>query len=334
MIRAFLRAIATAVGLGTGATAVSAAASGFQHVSIPVPGDVPLATGIWYPSETPAAPHNFGPHQALLAVNGAINGTNLPLVVISHGTGGSYASLYPTAIALADAGFVVAAVTHTGDSHEDHSRRLEVIERPLAIKRLVDYMLGEWPQRRVIDAAHVGIIGYSAGSFTALVSIGGKPDLRRIAPHCAANPNDPICRFSRGNDFDIYELNDGSGKEWAHDDRIKAAVLAAPALAFVFGRDGLANVKVPIQLWRGDADQSLPEPFYAETLLRDLPVKPEYHVVPRGNHQAFAPPCSPAVARTHPMMCNDPRGFNRAAFNAAFNADVVRFFRTQFGMTP
>jgi predicted dienelactone hydrolase len=338
VIRGILRAVATLVGLGTGVAATAAtaatAAPGFQQVNIPVPGDVPLATGIWYPSDSPAAAHDFGPHQAMLAVNGAINGTGLPLVVISHGAASNYAALFPTAIALAEAGFVVAAVTHTGDSHEDHSRRLEVIDRPLAMKRLVDYMLNEWPQRRVIDAAHIGILGYSAGAFTALVSIGGNPDLRRIAPHCEANPHDPICRFVRGSDVDAYELNDGTGKIWAHDDRITAAVLAAPALAFVFGRDGLANVKVPIQLWRGDKDASLPEPFYAETLLRDLPAKPEYHVVRRGNHQAFAPPCAPGMAATHPMLCDDPPGFDRAAFNKVFNADVVRFFRAQFGLTP
>jgi predicted dienelactone hydrolase len=326
-----MRALAAMLGLGTGA---AVAATGFQQVSIAVPGDVPLAAGIWYPSDSPAAARNFGPHTAMLAVNGALRGSALPLVLISHGAGGSFASLYPTAMALADAGFVVAAVTHTGDTNQDHSRKLEVIDRPQHIVRLLDYMLKQWPQRQAIDAAHVGIIGYSVGAFTALVTVGGNPDLRRIAPHCAAHPNEPLCRIARNSDVDAYELNDGTGKSWAHDSRIKAAVLAAPALAFVFGREGLAGVTVPIQLWRGAADATLPEPFYAETLLRDLPQKPEYHVVPRGNHLAFLAPCAPALALSHPMMCTDAPGFNRAVFNQQFNAEVLRFFRAQFGLAP
>jgi predicted dienelactone hydrolase len=52
-----------------------------------------------------------------------------PLVLISHGTGGSGASHYDTALALAlaDEGFVVAALTHTGDNYMD--RATQGIER-------------------------------------------------------------------------------------------------------------------------------------------------------------------------------------------------------------
>jgi len=331
LARAVLRTLAAMLGLGTGA---AVAATGFQQLSVPVPGDVPLVAGIWYPSDSPATPRNFGPHRTMLAVNGAIRGTGLPLIVISHGAGGSFASLYTTAMALADAGFVVAAVTHTGDTNQDHSRKLEVIDRPMHMVRLVDYMLQEWPKRRVIDAAHVGIIGYSIGAFTALVTIGGNPDLRRIAPYCAQHPNEPLCRLARNADVDPYELNDGTGKTWVHDKRISAAVLAAPALAIVFDRAGLAGVTVPIQLWRGEADATLPEPAYAESLLRNLPRPPEYHSVPRANHLAFLAPCAPALAFSHPMMCTDAPGFNRAVFNQTFNAEVLRFFRAQFGMAP
>ena len=330
MIRTILRALAALLGLG----AAPAVASGFQQVAIRMPGDAPLAVGIWYPSDTPAESHAVGAHTAMLAVNGALRGAALPLVVMSHGSGGSFASLYTTGMALAEAGFVVAAVTHTGDTHQNHSRKLEVIDRPAQMTRLIDYMLEEWPLRSAIDAARVGIVGYSVGAFTALVSIGGTPDLRRIVPHCEANPHDPICRIVGEHAADAYEMNDGGGKTWSHDPRIKAAVLAAPALAFVFGRDGLAGVRAPIQLWRGEVDQTLPEPSYAEALLRDLPVKPEYHVVPRGNHLAFLAPCGWAMAASHPGMCRDAAGFDRAAFNREFNAEILRFFRTQFAATP
>jgi len=38
------------------------------------------------------------------------------------------------------------------------------------------------------------------------------------------------------------------------------------------------------------------------------------------------------VAWMYPVMCDNAPGFDRAAFNGQFNAEVLRFFRAQFGM--
>jgi predicted dienelactone hydrolase len=64
---------------------------------------------------------SIGPFQQTVVPNGTIAGTGLPLVLISHSTAGSEASHYDTALALADEGFVAAALTHTGDNYMDQS---------------------------------------------------------------------------------------------------------------------------------------------------------------------------------------------------------------------
>jgi predicted dienelactone hydrolase len=77
----------------------------------------------------------------LYTQNVAVSGHSLPLVVISHGVQGSLASHYDTAIALAQAGFTVAAVTHTGDNGQDQSyvgNRIDLTNRPAEMRRLVD----------------------------------------------------------------------------------------------------------------------------------------------------------------------------------------------------
>jgi len=48
-------------------------------------------------------------------------------------------------------------------------------------------------------------------------------------------------------------------------------------------------------------------------------------VVINAGHFAFVPPCPPAAA---PEFCSDAPGFDRVAFHAQFNADVLAFFRT------
>ena len=163
-------------------------------------------------------------------MKGALTGNRLPLVLISHGTSGSLASHYDTALELARAGFVVAAVTHAGDNSQDQSyvgNRLDLIERPRQIKCVLDYLLGAWQEHNRLDPACIGIFGFSLGGFTALVAIGGTPDLQRIPQFCSEKPEAPECRFIREHHGDQLDEVPTSEPTWIHDARIKAAVVAA-----------------------------------------------------------------------------------------------------------
>jgi len=243
-------------------------------------------------------------------------------VVISHGTGGAFFSHYDTAIALAEAGFVVAAVTHTADNYRDRSKAiLGLPNRPRHITRVLDYMFSAWSERERLDPDRVGIFGFSAGGFTALVAVGGKPDLRRMGAHCAQHPDEWGCRYAReqGNPTP-------PNADWARDARIKAAVIAAPALGPDFDAERLANVQIPMELWRAADDEVLPQPWHAQAIYDALPRKPDYRVVPNAGHFAFLAPCSAALAQIAPDICRDPQGFDRADFHRTFNAAVVAFF--------
>ena len=161
------------------ATMVSRASVGFQQMTVPDPQGKPLAVGIWYPGSGTASSQPLDLFTQEVVANGQISGNHLPLILISHGAGGSFANHYDTALALAGAGFVVAAVTHTGDNYMDDSyagNRKDLIDRPRQIKIVTDYMLSVWPQHSHLDPNRIGIFGFSLGGFTALVEIGGTPD--------------------------------------------------------------------------------------------------------------------------------------------------------------
>ena len=79
----------------------SAGSVGFQQVTVPDPEGKPIEVGIWYPSVGHASSQPIGPFSQTVAVNSEVAGNGLPLVLISHGTGGSLASHYDTALALA-----------------------------------------------------------------------------------------------------------------------------------------------------------------------------------------------------------------------------------------
>src|SRR5271169_5302812 len=183
--------------------ATPALAAGFEQIMVPDPDGAPLEVGIWYPSGAAVEPQPLGLFVQTVANGGAVAGRGLPLIVMSHGTGGSFEGHYDTALALAEAGFVVAAVTHTGDNYRDRSQAGRLENRPRQIKVLIDYMLASWQHHDALDPSRIGMFGFSAGGFTALVAIGGTPDMSTVAPYCAAHPDEWTCRMLKERKIDI-----------------------------------------------------------------------------------------------------------------------------------
>jgi hypothetical protein len=60
---------------------------------------------------------------------------------------------------------------------------------------------------------------------------------------------------------------------------------------------------------------------------RHLPTRPEVHRPANSAHFAFLFPCSADVAQAAPFLCTDPSGFDRAAFHAELDAQMLAFFR-------
>jgi predicted dienelactone hydrolase len=302
-------------------------AAGFQQGVAADPGGKPIVIGIWYPSQTIAIPVSMGVTTMSVAINAPVNGKALPMIVVSHGTGGSNLGHFDTAIALADAGFVVVAMNHTGDNYADQSRSVDVMDRPRQVSRVIDHMLSTWEGRAAIDPQRVGMFGHSAGGFTTLAIIGGVPDFAKVGPMCRQYPGDFACQLLARSASPVV----APASRAVADARIKAAVVAAPALGFTFSPDGLKNVKVPVQLWRAENDTLVPHPRYAEAVRLALPEAPDYRVVPNGGHFDFLAPCSAALASLAPAICASPAGFDRAAFHASFDSEVVKFFEKTLG---
>jgi predicted dienelactone hydrolase len=295
---------------------------GFQHFSINDPKGSPIEVGVWYPTGAAPKLEAIEADQQMVARDAAVEGDRLPLVVISHGHGGSYAGHLDTATALANAGFVVAALSHNGDSWRDPGNPTAIWERPRQLKLLTDYMLGTWRDHGRIDANRVGAFGFSAGGMTVLAEAGGEPDLLTFPDHCKAHPAFEDCQI-----VTQHPLPLDTGIVWTHDPRIKAVVAAAPALGFAFGSKGLAAVQQPVQLWRAEDDQVLPHPYYAEAVRSALPKPPETHVVADAGHYDFLKPCSTELATRVPAICTSKPGFDRAAFHERFDRDIVAFFK-------
>ena len=167
-----------------------AGAVGFQQVADPDPRGQPLDLMIWYRIDLSAMPRPLALFQQTLALDSAIAGSRLPLVAISQGIGGGAEThyIYNTALALAEVGFIVAAMSHTDHNWRGHAYPFFIpcnfLERPRHISprhRLPSPPA--WHGHDSIDPGayrHVRPLG-----FTVLVAIRGTPGIRsddRVLP--------------------------------------------------------------------------------------------------------------------------------------------------------
>jgi predicted dienelactone hydrolase len=191
--------------------------------------------------------------------------------------------------------------------------------RPADTIRSLNFMLNDWRDRAVIDPAKIGFFGFSAGAYTGLVLAGANPDFRKIAPYCTGARKSLDCEQFRSGDIP---------SNLPREPRIRAAVLADTPLNYMFSRDGLAGIQIPLQVWRSELGGGNVDPKNSALTASRLPGNPEIQIMPAG-HFAFLPSCTPEFAARLPRLCTDPPGFDRTAFHHDFDAHIVGFFRDQ-----
>ena len=307
-----------------GLTAANAA--GVKNFDIPASAAGPaIRLLVWTPCAEP--PQEMDARGAIFfAVPGcAVTGEKLPLIVISHGRRGWFGGHHDTAAALADAGFVVAALNHPGDTWRDTSRTdsLSVlVERPADIKRLIDYMLDGWPDAPRIDTQRIGLYGFSFGGYTGLAVIGGNPDLRKGLPNCATSSL-LACKQ--------LESGEAPAQPVTPDPRVRAVVIVDPYPAFVFPAKNLKAIAIPVQLWSSDPAQNADglSGCCAAAIKQGL-LAPEYQFVANARHFSFLATCTPKEVQANPAACTDAPGFDRVDFHRRLHADIVAFFRKHF----
>ncbi|CAN5178575.1 dienelactone hydrolase [soil metagenome] len=302
-----------------------ALAAGYERAEVPAAGaDPAIQAMIWRPCELSPSKVPQGSDVRPGVENCAILGASLPLVVISHGQGGTLMGHHDTAEALADAGFVVVAFNHPGDSLGDDAmaQQLRVFEsRPRDASRVISFMLQNWHLRQHLDGKSVGVFGFSRGGYTALALAGAGPNLPASAKRLCGDWWSllvPLCRQSRS---EAAILNPRA------DPQIHAAVVVDPLN--LFNATGVQSVRVPVQLWASEQGGDGVALSHIEAIRSALPQAPEFHVAKGAGHFAYLAPCSPALKESARKICTDPEGFDRPAWHRSMNAAVVTFFKRQ-----
>jgi predicted dienelactone hydrolase len=307
-----------------------------------------LRVRVWYPvdHDVQEQPHGIGApgHPFFIGHPVAANAplspsrTRYPLLLISHGTGGSADSLDWLGSALAAQGYVVAAVNHPGNN------ALEPLtaegfqlwwERATDVSETLDGMLRDTAFGPHIDLQRIGAIGFSLGGYTVLELAGARTHRDAFEHFCQSADADAICIPPEAND--LRQANDfklstspqitasvaRSGDSY-REPRIKAVLAIAPALGEAFDAGSFADVHIPIALLAGSADTVVPVKTNVQRFAGFLPGSP-VTLLPGAGHYTFLDVCTPE-AGDKTSLCQDGHGVDRAAVHTRAVAQVTAFF--------
>ncbi len=317
----------------------SAPIPGHERLDIAAPlRGAPLKASVWYP--TPGQTYRaFIGDNAIFIGAPAFMGApypagKLPLVLISHGSGGNIDSLSWLANGLTAQGFIVAGVNHPGSTSGDSSPRRSVRhwERAQDVRALLDGLLADPDLGPHIDTSHISALGFSLGGVTAMTLAGARPDRDAFARYCAvpAEGKKDCLFFSKGGvAFD--QLPKAPFEQDLRDPRLSKVVAVDPALAKVYTPDSLKGITVPVEV------VSLGDPVWEAVevgptggnFAARIPHFVHETIAP-ADHYSFLALCKPAApellkAEGEDPICTDPAGADRAEVHRQVIARVGRF---------
>lgn len=316
-----------------------------------------LMATIWYPADTGAEEQTqwIGPPEAPLFSGGkavpaakvAASISRFPLIVLSHGTGGSALIMGWMAAGLAAHGYIVAAVDHPGNNAtEPYTMQGFVLwwERARDLSVVIDKMLADPEFGDSIDPKRIGAAGFSLGGYTMIEIAGGITQRSLYADFCHSPQADGICKdppefpglTAQFNDAEKTAAGSNDKEMLAslqhasdsyRDPRIRAVFAMAPALGPAFEPASLEKISIPVAIVAGEADTNVPIASSAKFFARHIP-HAKLTLIPGAGHYVFLGTCTETGKKAQPGLCDDGPSANREAVHAEAVRMAADFFAT------
>src|SRR5262249_22851963 len=312
-----------------------------------------LITIVWYPADSAAGeqPQWLGNPQAPFARLGkaapdaspAPSPIRFPLIVLSHGTGGSALMMASLGTELAPHGFIAAAVNHPGNNAlEPYTTQGFLLwwERAKDLSNVIDQMLADKTFGSRIDSTRIGAAGFSLGGYTMIEIAGGITQLSLYRDFCKSPQADGICvsppefpglveKFAKNEELSAHDPEMQASLRRASDSfrdpRVRAVFAMAPALGVGFRSDSLDKISVPVAIVAGTADKNVPIASSAQVFAKHIP-SAQLTLLPGVGHYAFLASCADQGKKSRPELCLDDAGIDREAIHAKTVGLAVEFF--------
>jgi predicted dienelactone hydrolase len=255
---------------------------------------------VQYPTYETPRPIAFGPYTMNVSPDAEIIEGQFPLILISHGNGGSHLLYRTISTHLAKNGYIVAMLEHFGNNRNNNSleNTTENLEtRPRHVSLTIDFLLSANGFSKNITQNKIGVIGHSMGGYTALALAGGVP-----------------------------RTKEGFVVEVASDFRIKAIVLLAPGTGWFM--NSLDKVTIPILMFTAEHDPITPK-WNGEIVLNYVPDKSKvtFKEIENAGHFSFLSPFPATMKNANFLPSTDPVGFDREKFHTQLSIDILDFLK-------
>lgn len=265
----------------------------------------PIAWSAWYPTTATYigdSPLTYFFDLGDVILNAPlISRGKLPVVMLSHGTGGTAESLGWLARALACEGYVVIGANHHGNSGMEPYLAQGFLcwwERATDLSVFMTSLKANGFFSDRLDCDRVAAVGFSLGGHTVMALAGGQTSIdefdvwRKDNNITAGGPTefpdaaDHIPRLLKTSKaFRHSRVRHGDD---VSDDRISSAIAIAPAPpARSFTAQPIAQLRVPLTILTGSADQEAPSEHCANWIIEQNNHCTHYDLGRNVNHCTF-----------------------------------------------
>lgn len=300
----------------------------------------PLVTEVWYPTTDSLKESDkyFSPFlRKHTARDAKLPNNKHPLILISHGTGGSRLSLEWLTQSLVLKGYIVAAVDHWGNTF-DNRVAIEFIkpwERPQDVSVALTKLLEHQEFKKVIDTDKIGSLGFSYGGYTVLALAGAVLDYSVLLEYYKT-PNG-LAELNEIREFPgISELlKDESFIEMTKkvpplkDGRIKAFFAISPGTAQGFiNKEQFKDVKNPVFIVGCEADMITPVARYARHYHNLIEGSKYYEFSGKTGHYVMLAEAIDKIKEESPIPFVDDPSVDRSQVHQKVIELSIGFFNT------
>ena len=256
---------------------------------------------VWYPSDGSGNRIVFGQNPVFRGVT-VLDGAKIaegrrPLVLLSHGMGGTIRSLSWLSAGLAELGAIVISVNHPNSTWRDFdlAASLQHWTRVQDLERALDWALSNDGIESHVDQSRIMAAGFSFGGWTALSMGGLQANHKGFVESCRKLGEAlQLCDELLSDAIDLSSMDPGPWNASYRDDRVTHVVAIDPGLVWGLNRSDTGELIDEVTLIGLGAGESrlLATDFDASGLLEFLPGVRVIRIRP-ATHFTALPVCSP-----------------------------------------